>query len=70
MVVFDLEGRQALKLEEVIKIRSRLAAIRKLPKGATIGYGRSCELTKPTVVGTPRLDTPTAYHCTLAKMDI
>ncbi len=49
---FDLEGRQALKLEEVIKIRSRLVAIRTLPKGATIGYGRSCVLTKPTIVGT------------------
>jgi len=49
---FDLEGRQMLKLEEVIKIRSRLAAVRELPTGATIGYGRTCVLTKPTLVGT------------------
>jgi len=49
---FDLEGRQALKLEEVIRIRSRLAAVRLLPAGSSIGYGRTCILTQPTVIGT------------------
>jgi len=49
---FDLEGRQELQLEEVIKIKSRLVTIRELPAGATIGYGRTCVLETPTPVGT------------------
>ncbi|MEQ9823719.1 MAG: alanine racemase [Puniceicoccaceae bacterium] len=49
---FDLEGRQTLPLEEVITIRSRLASVRSLPAGSTIGYGKSCILQQPTLVGT------------------
>ena len=49
---FDLEGRRELKLEEVIRIKSRLVSIRELPAGATVGYGRTCMLPKPTPVGT------------------
>jgi alanine racemase len=49
---FDLEGRQTLALEEVITLRSRLASVRLLPAGATIGYGKGCVLRKPTLVGT------------------
>lgn len=49
---FDLEGRQALKLEEVIRIRSRIVSIRMMKEGDPIGYGRTCVLTKPTRVGT------------------
>lgn len=49
---FDLEGRQTLPLEPVLSLRSRLVAIRDLPWGASIGYGRTHTLKKPTRVGT------------------
>jgi alanine racemase len=49
---FDLEGRQKLKLEEVIEIHSRIVSIRTLHKGDSIGYGRTCILPKFTRVGT------------------
>jgi alanine racemase len=50
--VFDLEGKQTLALEPVITMRTQLAAVRTLPAGATIGYGRTCELAADTRVGT------------------
>lgn len=49
---FDLEGRQALDLTPVLSLKTRLIAIRTLPAGATIGYGRTHRLSSATRVGT------------------
>jgi alanine racemase len=49
---FDLEGRRTLRLEEVLTLKSKLVAARDLPWGASLGYGRTCRLNKPTRVGT------------------
>ncbi len=49
---FDLEGPRTLQLEEVLTLKSRLVAVRELPLGASLGYGRTHRLAKPTKVGT------------------
>lgn len=49
---FDLEGRKTLPLEEVLTLKSRIVSIRDLPWGASIGYGRTHCLDRPTRVGT------------------
>ncbi len=41
-----------LGLEPVVTLKSRLAAVRKLPAGTTIGYEQLHTLDKPTLVGT------------------
>jgi alanine racemase len=50
--VFDLEGRKAMKLDPVLTLKAKLIAIRIVPAGTTIGYGRTYATQKPTVVGT------------------
>ncbi len=50
--VFDLEGKQRLDLEPVLSLKARLVAVREMPRGATIGYGRTCTLKHNTRVGT------------------
>ncbi len=49
---FDEEGRQTLPLKEVLTLKSRLVSVRDMPWGASLGYGRTCRLDKPTKVGT------------------
>lgn len=49
---FDPEGRRALKLKSILTMKTRLAAIRELPAGSTIGYGCTYRLSRPTRVGT------------------
>jgi alanine racemase len=36
---FDIEGRRALQLRSVLTLRARLAQVRTLPAGSTVGYG-------------------------------
>lgn len=36
---FDIEGRRALQLRSVLTLRAKLAQVRTLPAGSTIGYG-------------------------------
>ena len=50
--LFDSQGRRSMNLEPVLEIKTRLAAIRKLPAGSTIGYGRTYRLMKDTLMGT------------------
>jgi alanine racemase len=49
---FDNEGQRNMKLKSVLTLKTRLAAVRKLPAGYTIGYGCTCRLVKDTLVGT------------------
>ena len=49
---FDLEGRQTVELEEALCLKARLVAVRELPWGSSLGYGRTCRLQEPTRVGT------------------
>ncbi|MBN2449813.1 MAG: alanine racemase [Lentisphaeria bacterium] len=49
---FDMEGRRTLPLREALTLRSRLVAVRDLPWGVSLGYGRTCILDAPTRVGT------------------
>ena len=50
--LFDPEGKQSLPLEPVLTLKTKLIAIRRLEAGATISYGRTYSVTKPTLVGT------------------
>ncbi len=50
--IFDETGQRTVDLEPVIKLKTSLAAIRKLPAGSHIGYGRTCCLAQDTLVGT------------------
>ena len=50
--LFDPEGKQSLPLEPVLILKTKLIAIRKLERGATVSYGRMVTITKPTLVGT------------------
>ena len=50
--MFDNRGKKSLNLKPVITLKTRLVAIRELPEGTTIGYGRTKKLTQPTKVGT------------------
>lgn len=50
--VFDPEGKQTLALEPVLSMRTRLVAVRRMPAGSSIGYGRTCKLEHETRVGT------------------
>lgn len=49
---FDPYGRKALKVEPVLTLRTRVAQVRELPAGTTLGYGRTWCLAKPTKVAT------------------
>ena len=49
---FDPNGRRALKLESVLSLKTRVAQVRTLPAGTTLGYGRTWCLSKPTKVAT------------------
>ncbi|MCF6174866.1 MAG: alanine racemase [Victivallaceae bacterium] len=50
--IFDKTGQRTVDLESVIKLKTSLAAVRKLPAGSYIGYGRTCCLEHDTLVGT------------------
>ena len=50
--VFDLQGNRAYHLQSALTLKSTLVAVRKLPAGTSIGYGKMYTLQKPSVVGT------------------
>ncbi len=49
---FDPYGRKALQVEPVLTLRTRVAQVRELPTGTTLGYGRTWCLREPTKVAT------------------
>lgn len=49
---FDPHGRKALKVEPVLSLKTRVAQVRELPAGTTLGYGRTWCLNAPTKVAT------------------
>lgn len=48
---FDTEGRRALALVPVLSLKTRLASVRRLPAGASIGYGCTYRLPRAMTVG-------------------
>lgn len=48
---FDDEGQRQMDLQQIISLKTRLAEIKLLPAGATIGYGCTYKLPKETLVG-------------------
>ena len=49
---FDPYGKKALKVEPVLTLKTRVAQVRELPAGTTLGYGRTWCLSAPTRVAT------------------
>ena len=49
---FDPYGRKALKVEPVLTLKTRVAQVRQLPAGTTLGYGRTWCLNAPAKVAT------------------
>ena len=49
---FDPYGKKALKVEPVLSLKTRIAQVRELPAGTTLGYGRTWCLNRPTKVAT------------------
>ena len=49
---FDPYGKKALKVEPVLSLKTRVAQVRELPAGTTLGYGRTWCLAAPTKVAT------------------
>ncbi len=49
---FDPYGRKALKVEPVLTLKTRVAQVRDLPAGTTLGYGRTWCLKEPARVAT------------------
>ncbi len=49
---FDPNGRRALKVESVLTLKTRVAQVRDLPPGTTLGYGRTWCLAERTKVAT------------------
>ena len=49
---FDPYGKKALKVEPVLTLKTRVAQVRDLPAGTTLGYGRTWCLSAPTKVAT------------------
>ena len=49
---FDPYGRKALKVEPVLTLKTRVAQVRELPAGTTLGYGRTWCLAGPAKVAT------------------
>jgi alanine racemase len=50
--VFDMAGARSLPLRPVLRMTTQLVAVRELPAGSNVGYGRTCTLDKETRVGT------------------
>ena len=48
---FDTEGRRALDLRPVLALKTRLASVRWMPEGASIGYGCTYRLPRDMTVG-------------------
>ncbi len=49
---FDPNGRKALNVERVLSLKTRVAQVRTLPAGATLGYGRTWCLDRPARIAT------------------
>ncbi|MBR4654559.1 MAG: alanine racemase [Kiritimatiellae bacterium] len=49
---FDPNGKRALQVESVLTLKTRVAQVRDLPPGTTLGYGRTWCLAKRTRVAT------------------
>ena len=49
---FDPNGLRALKVKPVLTLKTRVAQVRELPAGTTLGYGRTWCLAAPTRVAT------------------
>jgi alanine racemase len=49
---FDPNGRKVLKVEPVLAFTTRVAQVRDLPAGTTLGYGRTWKLDKPAKIAT------------------
>lgn len=49
---FDPYGRKALKVEPVLTLKTRVAQVRELPAGTTLGYGRTWCLNRPSRIAT------------------
>lgn len=49
---YDNDVQQSMRLNPVVELKTRLAAVRKLKAGSYIGYGRMHRLLKDTLVGT------------------
>jgi len=49
---FDPNGRRALRVEPVLSLKTRVAQVRELPAGTTLGYGRTWCLNAPTRIAT------------------
>ena len=49
---FDPNGLKTLKVEPVLTLKTRVAQVRELPAGTTLGYGRTWCLNAPTRVAT------------------
>ena len=49
---FDPNGRRALKVEPVLTLKTRVAQVRELPAGTTLGYGRTWCLAEGAKVAT------------------
>ena len=49
---FDPNGKRALKVESVLTLKTRVAQVRDLPAGTTLGYGRTWCLNRTTRVAT------------------
>ncbi len=49
---FDPNGRRALKVEPVLTLKTRVAQVRELPAGTTLGYGRTWCLAAPAKIAT------------------
>ena len=49
---FDMAGKRTLHVKPILTLKTRLAAIRTLPAGTTIGYGLTYRLPRATRVGT------------------
>jgi len=49
---FDPNGQRTLNVEPVLTLKTRVAQVRTLPAGSTLGYGRTWCLNRPTRVAT------------------
>ena len=49
---FDPNGKRALKVRPVLTLKTRVAQVRELPAGTTLGYGRTWCLAAPTRIAT------------------
>ena len=49
--VFDDEGQRQMDLRQIITLKTRLTEIKRLPVGASIGYGCTYKLNKESLVG-------------------